>query len=310
MEPKKFPFRIDQLPVFGGYIHTSLVRDEANFAPYLKYITPFPANYLTELGLVEEAISPVIYIREMKVITFNIITGSYGLRSLINNVEIFANSAGSLLSVLPKDMGMSEVRDAINRDDVPALLLAGKNLNTNIANNSTVLIGVGFLLVAQEALVAAFLTIKTNNDLQNSMRSTRSGATAGNMILFNNFWNNFMSPTRTTGALIFKISDAAKYKDYVIAQMKARSRRDEAQTQVHGNVTDAAGHPVNKAKVKLMPVDGGRTRTVYTDAEGNYVVSGMRATAYNQVVTKGALLKINAVTVLTRVHLEVNSVVV
>jgi len=142
------------------------------------------------------------------------------------------------------------------------------------------------------------------------MNSTRSAATADNMILYNDFWIEFLSPVRTIGALIFKISDKAKYKDYVIAQMIARARHDEAQTQVHGIVTDAAGHPVNKAKVKLIPVDGGRTRTVYTDAEGNYVVSGMRATAYNQVVTKGALLKINACTVITREHLELNSVIV
>ena len=56
-------------------------------------------------------------------------------------------------------------------------------------------------------------------------------------------------------------------------------------------------------------MDVGRTRTVKTDAEGNYVVSGMRAAAYNQIVTKGSLLKINACTVVTHEHLELNSVI-
>ncbi len=305
-----FPCRIEELPVIGGFIYNSFIRDSGPFSPYLSYGAPFPANFLAKLGQVEEAVSPVIFINQMKVITLNIITGSYGLRELLNPAEIFFNSAGSGLNVLVKDMGLHQVRKAIDSDDTEALLLAMKNLNTNIFNNKALLITKGMTAPMQTALVTAAAAIKTNNDLQNSMRSTRSAATSGNMILYNDFWTVFLSPTRTTGALIFKISDKAKYKDYVIAQMMARMRHDEAQTQVHGTVTDAAGLPVNKAKVKLIPVDGGRTKTVYTDAEGNYVVSGMRATAYNQVVTKGALLKINACTVVTREHLELNSVIV
>ena len=305
-----FPCRIEELPVFGGYLRESLLRDVLDFAPYLDFNAPYPANFLIKLGLVEAAVNPVIFINQMKVITLNIIEGSYGLRPLLNSAEIFFNSAGSGLNVLPADMGLHQVRKAINNDDTEALLLGMKNLNQNIFNNKALLITKGMLLPMQTALIDAATAIKVNNDLQNSMRGTRAGATAGNMILFNDFWTIYMSPTRTTGALIFKISNKAKYKDYVIAQMIARARHDEAQTQVHGNVTDAAGLPVNRAKVKLIPVDGGRTRTVYTDAEGNYVASGMRATAYNQVVTKGALLKINACTVVTREHLELNSVVV
>jgi len=303
-----FPCRIDELPIIGGYIQISLVRDVADFLPYKKYATPYPGDYLAEKLLVEEAIAPVIYINQMKVVTLNILNGCYGLRPLLNSAEIFFNSAGSLLDVLPKDMGQSQVRKQVNRDDTPGVLLALKNLNQNIANNSLVLIDAGMTLIMQEALVTAAATIKTNNDLRNSLMSTRNAATDGNMILFNNFWSVYVSPTRTTGALIFKTSNAAKYKDYVVAQMMARMRHDEAQTQVHGRITDALGNPVNKAKVKLIPVAGGRTRTVYTDAEGNYVVSGMVATAYNQVVTKGSLVKIVGVDVVTRVHLEVNTV--
>ncbi len=310
VDKKLFQCRIEELPVIGGFVYNSLVRDVADFAPYLSYNTPFPANYLAKLNQVSAAVTPVIFINQMKVVTLRLLTNSYGLRLMINSAEIYFNSAGSGLNVLVKDMGQSPVRKEISRDDTEALLLALRNLNQNIFNNSAVLIAKGFTLVMQNALVAAALAIKTDNDLQNSLMGTRSAATAGNMTLYNFFWTTFLSPTRTTGALIYKITNKAKYKDYVIAQMMARMRHDEAQTQVHGTVTDAAGHPVNRAKVKLIPVDGGRTKTVYTDAEGNYVVSGMRATAYNQVVTKGTLLKINALTVVTREHLELNSVVV
>ena len=310
MDLKKFPFRIEELPVIGEFIRQSFARDVLAFEPYVVYDSPFPADYAVELALVEAAVTPVIYIRQMKVITLAILTETYGLRSLVNSAEIFFNSAGSTLNMLPKDMGQHEVRVEIGRDDTEALLLAGRNMNQSIANNSSVLEDVGMTMLIQNGLKAAFLSIKSNNDLQNAKQSERSGATAGNMSLYNHFWSVFLSPVRTTGALIFKVSDRAKYGDYVIARMIARMRHDEAQTQVHGTVTDAAGHPVNKAKVKMMPVDGGRTKTVYTDAEGNYVVSGMRATDYNQVVTKGALLKITPCTVVTREHLELNVVVV
>ena len=310
MDKKLFPCRIEELPVIGGFVYNSFVRDTNDFLPYTDYHAPFPLNYFGKLGEVEAAVSPVTFINQMKVVTLNLLTNSFGLRPLINSAEICFNSAGSGLNVLVKDMGQSQVRDAINRGDVEALLLAMKNLNTNIFNNSALLITKGLTLIMQNALKAAALAIKTDNDLQNTLMGTRSNATASNMVLYNFFWVTYLSPTRTTGQLIFKISNKTKAKDYIIAQLIARMRHDEAQTQVHGNVTNALGQPQNRAKVKLIPVDGGRTKTVYTDAEGNYVVSGMRATAYNQVVTKGALLKINACTVVTREHLELNSVIV
>jgi len=310
MEKKAFPCRIEELPVIGGFIHNSLVRDVNDFLPYPGYHAPFPLDYFGKLGEVEAAVTPVIFINQMKVLTLRLITNIYGLRPMLNDAEICFNSAGSGLDVLVRDMGQRQVRDGIDRGDVEAVLLAMKNMNQNILNNKDLLILKGLTLIKQTALIDAALAIKADNDAQNTKLGERSAATSGNMILYNFFWNTYLSPTRTTGALIFKLSNAAKYKDYVIAQMMARMRHDEAQTQVHGRVTDAAGLPVNKAKVKMMPVDGGRTKTVTTDAEGNYVVSGMRATAYNQVVTKGALLKINACTVVTREHLELNSVIV
>ena len=79
---------------------------------------------------------------------------------------------------------------------------------------------------------------------------------------------------------------------------------------VYGVVKDAANNVVKDAKVKLIPVDGGRTKTVKTGANGEFNLSGMKATDYNMVVTKGALVKVVAVTVVTRVHLEVNVVIV
>ncbi len=310
LEKSLFPCRIVELPIIGGYIYNSLVRDVTNFAPYLSFGAPYPANYHSKLLLVEDAVSPVIFINQMKIITLNLLTDSYGLRPMLNAAEIFFNSAGSGLNVLVKDMGQSQVRAAITSDDVEGVLFGMKNLNKNILNNTALLVTKGMTLAMQTALITATTNIRNTNDAKNTMVGVRSEATFSNMTLYNAFWSDFLSPTRTTGALIFKISDKAKYKDYVIAQMMARMRHDEAQTQVHGIVTDAAHLPVNKAKVKLIPVDGGRTRTVYSDAEGNYVLSGMMATAYNMVVTKGSLLNITPITVVTREHIELNVVIV
>jgi hypothetical protein len=164
MKPK-FPIRIEELPVFGGYLLISLERDVADFEPYLQFNTPFPSDYADKLALVEAAVSPVIFINQMKVLTFNIITGSYALRPLLNAAEIYFNSAGSGLNVLPTDMGLKQVRAAISGDNTEALILGMKNLNQNIFNNKALLITKGMLLVMQTALIDAAANIKTSNDL-------------------------------------------------------------------------------------------------------------------------------------------------
>jgi hypothetical protein len=304
-----FPMRIDELPVIGGFIRNSFLRDATSFIPYIDFAAPFPANYLTQLGLVQAAVSPEVWIAQMKLVTFNLITGTFTLRDSVNSAEIFFNSAGAGLNVMPKDMGQHNVRLQTNRGDVEALIGALRTMNVNIFNNSAVLITKGFTLIMQNALVTATAALNTANDLQNTLLEQRNSATSTNMTLYNSFWTTYVNPTAGTGKLIFKVSDKTKAKNYTVSQLIKRGRADELQTDVHGVVMNAGREVQNKAKVKFIPVDGGRTRTVYTNDLGEYVGKGMRATDYNMVVTKGALVKVVAVTVVTRVKLEVDVVV-
>ena len=309
MDKKLFPMRIDELPVIGRFLYSSLGRDAGGFTPYIAFNDPFPDDYGTNLGLVEDAISPVVIIKQMKLVTFNLINNTYKVRDLINQAEIFFNSAGALLNVLPKDMGQSKVRVAVNRGDVEQLIGAMKTLNQNIFNNSGVLISQGFTIGMQKALVDLAANIKKDNDIQNTLYELRSSTAATNMVLFNGFWTTYMNATATTGKLIYKVADKTKTKDYTVSALIKRIRNDQKQTEIHGLVTNGLGELQNKAKVKLIPVDGGRTKTVYTDDKGLYSMNGMRATDYNLLVTSGVLVKVTAVTVVTRVHLEVNVVV-
>lgn len=306
MNTKLFPLRLDELPVIGRFIYTSLVRDVTSFVPYTAFDAPYPANYLGQLVLVEAAASPVVIINQMKLVTFNLLTDVYSLHEKMNQCEIYFISAGSGLNVLPKDMGQRAVRREVNKGDVEALIGKLGILNESINANSAALIGVGFTLVNQEALVTLTTAIRTNNNLQNTLWEQRSTQANANMTLFNSFWTNYVSKTAKTGKLIFKVSNKTKAKDYTVSLLKGRIRHDQAQTVVFGMVTLSDGTAVNRAKVKLVPVDGGRTKTVYTDADGKYRVSGMRATDYNEVVTKDALVKVTAITVATRDQLEVN----
>ena len=309
-EKTLYPMRIEELPTIGEFLYTALVRDVLDFVPYTAFDSPFPGDFKVNLGLVSEAVNPFVLTSQLKLVTFNMLNGVYSLRESINQAEIFFITTGSALNVKPKDMGQHAVRVAIGRGDVEALVRAMRTLNQNIAFNSTALIAKGFLLAMQTALVDATNKISDDNIAQNTLRQQRASTTASNKKLYNDFWTIYMSPTATTGKLIYKVANATKAKDYTIAQLKARTRADQKQTEVHGIVTNLAGLPQDKAKVKLIPIDGGRTKTVYTDKGGKYSMNGMKATDYNMVVTSAGLVKVIAVTVITRQHIEVNAVVV
>ena len=215
-------------------------------------------------------------------------------------------SAGNLLNVNPRDMGQSAVRRAINRGDVEALIGAMNGMNQLIASNSGALLGKGFTMLKQNALVTTANDLFRDNNIQNSLYEQRLSLAASNMVLYNTFWKTYVRRVCATGKLIFKVKNKTKAKEYTVTLLKGRIRADEKETWVFGKVMDAANVPVNRGKIKLIPVDGGRTKTVYSDKGGNFKVTGMRATDYNMVVTFGGLVKIVAISVVTRVHLEVN----
>ncbi len=310
MEKKLFQCRIEELSVLGASVHNSLVRDANDFARYLAFNSPFPEDFLLKTQEVINVVSPVVIIGQLKMVTFRLLTNSYGLRALLNSAEVYFKSAGSSLDVAVKDMGLHAVRVSIDLGDTEQLLLDGNVLNQNIARNDDALDDVGMTEEMQEALVEAFEVISVDNLLQTSLRGTRSSTTESDMVLYNDYWRTYVSPTLVAGKLIYKISKPAKAKDYTASRLISYMRHDGAQTEVFGRVCTEDGKPVNKAKVKLIPVNGGRTKTVYTNAEGKYSMRGMKACDYNQVVTKGSLLKINALTVVTREHIELNSVIV
>jgi len=307
---KVFQVRIDELPVIGGFVYNSFVRDTSDFVPYTDFADPYPTNYSDKLKEVEQAVSPKIIQNKMKVVTFTLLTDMYGLRDKLNKAEIYFDSAGSGLDVKPEDMGQHEVRAAINKGDVEAVIGALKTMNKSIYDNKALLVTKGMTVAMQTDLVTVATNLKTNNDLQNTMLAEKANGANANMKLYNDFWTLYLARVAKTGRLINKETNATKAKDYTISLLKARMRHDAAQTEVHGVVKDAANNVVKDAKVKLIPVDGGRTKTVKTDVKGEYSARGMRATDYNMVVTKGALVKVVAVTVVTRVHLEVNVVIV
>ncbi len=306
---KLYQVTIDELPVIGGFVYNSFMGDAGDFVPYTDFADPFPTNYADKLKEVELAVSPVIIRNKMKVVTFTLLTDMYGLRDKLNKAEIYFNSAGSGLDVKPEDMGQHEVRVEIKRGDVEAVIGALKTMNQNIYNNKALLVTKGMTVAMQTDLVTVATNLKTNNDSQNAMIQERANSAKTNMTLYNDFWTLYLALVAKTGRLIYKAGNATKAKNYTISQLRARIRHDAAQTEVYGVVKDAANNVVKDAKVKLIPVDGGRTKTVKTGANGEFNLSGMKAKDYNMVVTKGTLVKVVAVTVVTRVHLEVNVVI-
>lgn len=306
---RTFPCRIEELPAISQFIFDAFQRDMADFAPYTDFTDPFSTDFQNALGALNELVNPVQFTNEMKVITLRLYTNMQGLRNRMNILENYVNNAGSTLTIMVKDFGISRVRKFISKFDAEGLDGALKTLEQNITNNFAALTAKGYTEAQQTALVTTHAQIVDDNRTQNIMISTRSAQTAGNMELMNEVYANFVAKTANQGKRIYKGVNPGKVTDYTISAQLRRIRQQQIKTSVSGIVKDALSNPANKAKVLAKPVAGGRTKTTTTKTNGLYSLKGLAPTAYNLIVTFGNQSKVQQITVNTGDHLTVDIVV-
>ncbi|MDR0843668.1 MAG: hypothetical protein LBN71_00465 [Tannerella sp.] len=127
---KLFRGKFEDLPVIGEFILDSTSRDMADFSGYSSL---FSENYFGDMNLkitaCREQMRSWTVIKELKAVTVKLVKASGDLRPLLNKLEGYVKLAAKDLDIHAADIGLTEVRYSISKDNTEGLITnAGKLL--------------------------------------------------------------------------------------------------------------------------------------------------------------------------------------
>jgi len=276
--------RIEEVPTLGQFSVDSYNRDIADFQSYKP--AKYTAGWLTILtGLITSVsgiVNPKQLLAELSVITLRLDSNMLLLRPLMNKLEGYVRDATGL--TIPKNkFGISEVRKAISNGDQEKLNQALTDLLHNIANNNAALTTAGMPASIVTDITGLQTSIFNDNAAQNAKMQQKALLVTSNMGVINQLCD-ILKSLWADGKSLYKTSNATKLKDYTNTQLINRIRQEELKTKITGVVKGTNG-PEAKAKVVAKPTDGGRTKTVYTNKNGEFELKGLKPGATNLSIT-------------------------
>jgi len=296
----KITCRIEELPVLGGFLISSMqspLIDFTNYSP--DYNAAFITTANADLAAIEVLVNPKQLTEELKVITLRIYGNMSALRSKIDFLEGYINRAIGL-TIGKKGFGISEVRKKNNNRDVEGLIAALTFVISNVANptNMTALTAKGYSATQQSALIALRDALKADNIAQNTKVNDRNNKVVTNYAKFNTFWDKLVDIS-DAGKRIYKVTAPNRLDDFTISKLKARINQERNNTKFEGKVT-SAGVPLNGAKVELQPLGVGRKRSIKTKADGKYIIKSIVPGDYAVAVNASGKITIDdTVTIVT-----------
>lgn len=282
-EPLRIKCRIEELPILGGFLLSSMQTSLADFTAFSPdYNAAFMTAANADLAAIEALINPKQLTAELKVITARMYNNMTLLRGKIDLLEGYINRAVGL-TIGKKDFGVSDVRKKNNAGDVEGLVSALTFLLSNVANNLAALTAKGFTAAQNTALTNLKNDLSADNVAQNDKVNERNDNVAANYGKLNFFWDKIVD-VADAGKRIYKSTAPNKVDDYTMTRLKARIRQERNNTRFEG-VVRSNGAPLKGAKIELIPLGGGRRRTAKSKASGVFEITSMEPGDYKVVVS-------------------------
>jgi hypothetical protein len=294
----KISCRIEELPVLGGFIITSLQGSLTDFTGYSPdYNTAFISTANADLVTLEGLVNPKQLTAELKVITARIYSNLTILQTKIDLLEGYINRAVGL-TIGKKDFGISAVRKMNHKGDIEGLVAALNFMLTNVSNNITAITAKGYTAAQNTALIALKDGFKADNIAQNAKVNERNNKVISNYTKFNAFWDKIMDIC-DAGKRIYKSTAPNRLDDFTMTKLKARINQERNNTRFEG-VIKSEGAPLNGAKVEMKPLGVGRKRSIKTKADGKYIIKSIAPGDYMITVSaSGKITVVDEVTIVT-----------
>lgn len=219
---KAFQCPIEDLPTIGEFIIESVKKDLGDFSSYSPVFTPaYLSNIELKIVACRKRVRSWAVIQELKATTELLNLTTQSLRVKLNFLEGYIKLSANELDVPTASMGLAAVRKSISHGSTESLIDAIEEMMIPVRRNISVLESKGL----KESLLdeIEYIRERTNqlNLRQNELESERNRLTQENIEMFNELWQ-MIHPIFETGKALYRGTNAAKLKDYTLAQLIKR----------------------------------------------------------------------------------------
>lgn len=221
-----FNCRAEEVAPLARLLRAHYVADEADFVDLLpdEYDKRFLPDFDARLQAVEAAGSQRSAAARSQLLGQQVQTTMGQLPVMLNRLEARVRRAQHL-TVPAKSFGLKAVRDAAKADDVERLELALKTLLQNLDDNVAALAAKGHKPEETEQLRTLRQALAAGSTAQDVAQTSQQEVTQQNTRVLNELYR-LLQELMADGKSLYRGVDKAKVKNYTLAQLLKRVRRE------------------------------------------------------------------------------------
>ena len=217
------PCKIEELPVLGSFLITSVTSDMETFTTYSPvYGNDYITGLQADLEKVNNIVKPVVLTNQMKEATDKLHKAEDSVVEHVAQLEGYALKVAKSTTLKVSGLNLSLLRRKCQSRDAEGVLNGIKIVKQVLAPHLAKFEEVGYTKAKQDELDALFTAIDEANNQQNSMLNQRAKTVSENEELLVGFWNRLQEILKD-GKIIFR-KNSLKKKEYTLANLKSRVR--------------------------------------------------------------------------------------
>lgn len=221
--PRNYNCKDEELPVIGGYVLTSIRRDQAKFEAYSpKYNNEGLSAFENEINAADELVNPKSETTELKLITNRLYATMDDIYDKARHVEGYVTMSKGAVPISAKDFGLTALKQRVKAKDAEGTLQNLRFVNANIAKYKTELAAQGLTNELEQFFADAVGSISADNRTQYDMVNNRKAIVQANLDMLNGLYDQIREIC-IIGKILFR-GNAEKLKEYTFIELKKRVR--------------------------------------------------------------------------------------
>lgn len=269
----KIEVRTDEISYVGTVTINALKTNLKDFTALDPNINQKFVDDLTTLNNeVDQLTNPRKLIGELSIITQRIYATQDKIPDPLNKLEYYVKKATNL-SIPVASFGIAQVRKSNSRGDIEGLSKDLQFVTDNAAANLVTLKTAGYTDALQATLVGIVASLKKDNADQAAKEEEKETLVSANNAKMQQLWDT-LQKVWEAGKVLYKKSDPIKVKSFTLSSIKSAMRNEQLKSELSGKVLFGS-NPLSKVKIIAKPIGKGRSKTVYSNDQGEYSLKGL-----------------------------------
>lgn len=221
--PRNYNCKDEELPVIGGYVLTSIRRDQAKFEEYSPiYNNEGIAAFEKEITAIDELVNPKSEIAESKLVTARLYSTMDRIFDTALRIEGYIGMSKGAVPISAKDFGIAALKLRAHAKDAEGTIKNARLVLANMKKYQEPLTEFGLTDAMINGLAADIASVSADNRLQYDRAKNLNAIVTANLDMMNGVAGKIKEICKN-GKILFR-GNAEKLKEYTWAQLMKRVR--------------------------------------------------------------------------------------